>query len=435
MRSPGFKMTSTTTTPVMGPMPAPSGSRGTSPIPTISVPLITPRYQRKTRTKNAMEVTDSTSSEENTFSATELLRQRSVEALNIRHGCATYGEHVRFHAYALYRHGSRAIVTQSVGYSSDGDLVLQRQDVSESDSDMIAHRVRSEVGGAVCLDPTARRPLTDTEAASSKKINASKLKKYPGVKCPKNRKIRNRLRNDHFANPFAREVYNAVCEDSGTDEGEMQARPVFAQAPSTLTSLLHKDEDVQMAALERKGVSPLLRPSAAPAEADPNSPEARFLLLSAKLRDELKRALGSEVLTALIVELEKRFAAFITRSGGSSRAASNPEADGDDRKPLTIEGLDGYGRLICHGVAAFYKLNSQSADADNGERVTQVTMPKKAANVQLPTSTLLEFMKRRTGGSGGNTALLPPSLTLDSGSAAAIYEHKKTRKGGKRGTK
>ena len=172
----------------------------------ISVPLIVPRYQKKTRTPQAMGVTESSDDRETISSK---WRKMQDEELHVMNAGAEYSEKIRFHAYELFRHGKHQIHSNSVGYSSDGDLVMVREEISEvSDADGSVRRRLCAIGSAVCLNPAAKRPLTDDDVAQGVSLQSLRFRKYPGIKCPKNKKIRNRIMNDHFATIEARKIYD-----------------------------------------------------------------------------------------------------------------------------------------------------------------------------------------------------------------------------------
>jgi hypothetical protein len=145
--------------------------------PIVPVDLITPRYQRKTRTSRQMQVTDSSQAR---CAMSAALQQKTVETLSIRHAGAEYHELMRFRTYAVYRHGRHRVMSNSVGYSTDGDLVLVREDMSQKAVvDALPGELEkraTSIVHAVCLNPTARRPLTDTEASEPRKLNAPRFK-------------------------------------------------------------------------------------------------------------------------------------------------------------------------------------------------------------------------------------------------------------------
>lgn len=336
----------------------------------------------------------------NRTTVNETLRKRSEDALRIKHGNAQYGETVQFHTFELFRHGSRQVQSRSVGYSSEGDLVLYKDEyaLAVSDSELAVSGVA--IDGAVCLNPAARRPLSDVEATlEAKKIKGSRFKKYPGVRCPKNRKIRNRLMNDHFATAYAKKLQDACVDFADIDaalEMEEFTRPTFPTLTKHVHQLVvHVDEDKERQELQRRGVysTPPLAPATNPIVVDVNSGDYRFNQLNSRLKDELKNALGSEFLTQQIVDLEAYFADYIR----------NPPVDD---QPMIFQFRDGYGRLVCHGVAAYYNLVSKSEEAHGAASVvaggapksTIVSFPKKGGRcIELPTSTLVATLQRRQG--------------------------------------
>lgn len=361
---------------------------------TAAVPLITPRYQRKSRTNRQMEVTDSFPDHQ---TPTGALRQHSTERMTIRNGPQQYDQEVHFHTYDVYRHGKRQIHSRSVGYSSDGDLVMTREDLSEpSDVDNGFTRRTTVISEPTVLDPRARRPLTDSEVNRSHKLhlNRPRYKKYPGVRAPRNRKLRNRLQNDYFATEFARKILDAARErrESGLDDTNVEPRKSFVDLPGAVRNAFDMKDDAQERELQRLGVqmSPAGNYVAPPR--DPDSADARFQALNLRLRGELQHALNSEFLTQQIEDLEVGFREFIKR--------------GETTESLVYHFRDGYGRLVCHGVAAYYQLVSESrlAPGSGETKLTYVALPKSRKTgvrvVNLPYTPLIQVLR-------GNRTLIP----------------------------
>lgn len=355
--------------------------------PVVPVDLITPRYQKKTRSSRQMQVTDSSQAR---FGTSEALRQRTVETLSIRHAGAEYHEVMRFRTYAVFRHGKHRVLSNSVGYSTDGDLVMVREDMAQKavgdDATPGALEKRGTcIVNAVCLNPRARRPLTDTEAAETRKLNAPRFKKYPGIKCPKNRKLRNRLINDHWATLFMAKLGSKARGSDDSDSDDNGAAPPMFPESKMFQSLLHKEQEQQFAILERRGVSPTLRPVLPPdALRDPDSGEARYQALSAKLKDELKNALTSEFLTQQVADLDVYFTEYLRQKN-------------EDNVPLRFVFRDGYCRLVCHGVAEYYQLVSRSVTDKDGQRVTLVSRPSKRSELLPPSTPLLQLLYQKKG--------------------------------------
>ncbi|KAG5468640.1 hypothetical protein CUR178_01474 [Leishmania enriettii] len=359
---------------------------------TTAVPLITPRYQKKSRTARHMNVTDSFPMQQ---TASEALRQEATERMTIQNGSLQYDQQVHFHTYDLYRHGKRQIHARSVGYSSDGDLILMREDYSEpSDVDNSFIRKRTEISDPTVLDPRARRPLTDTEMNSRRNIhlNRPRYKKYPGIRAPKNRKERNRLLNDYFAHEAARAILvkAQTWRALQPEESKTPVGPSFADLPRAVMDAFDLEGEEQLLEFERLRIHPnMLAPPLRNVRAplDPDSPEARFQGLNTRLRGELQHALNSEFLSQEIEDLEAHFYEFV------KDASQSPES-------LVFHFRDGYGRLICHGVAAYYLLVSESRTVmdGSGTKLTYVSLPKTrrrgVRSVNPPHVPLLLLLKR-----------------------------------------
>ena len=160
-------------------------------------------------------------------------------------------------------------------------------------------------------------------------------------------------------------------------------------------------------------MSPTLRPMASSISENTSSPESRLREMGSKLREELKNSLSSEFLTQQIVDLERYFTDYITRPPAS-------------RDPLVFRFRDGYGRLICHGVAAYYHLVSASRNGSDGAREVTVSRPvsrcsafKKSGNpasdheahsLQLPAMPLIQALTRKK--STSPTGQAPPLVSL-----------------------
>ncbi|ORC93566.1 uncharacterized protein TM35_000014430 [Trypanosoma theileri] len=373
------------------------------------VPLITPRYQKKQRTNRHIEVTDSSSDR---ISATEALQQHMREVLTVKNGPISYEQEMFFHPYELYRHGKNKIHVSSVGYSSECDLVVTREAISEpSDVDLGFVRRRAEIHKAICLDPKARRPLTESESQKKKlRLNSGKFRKYPGIRAPKNRKERNRLLNDYFATEYARKIMDKYRErqENGDDEGDTSppVRPVFGKLPSSFYDILDLDEDAQTRALERVGV--YQHPVVNNVPKDPDSGESRFQGMNARLRGELIHALNSEFLSQQIDDLERSFISYIS--------------EGNPNKPLMYNFRDGYGRLVCHGVAAYYNLVSESQYQPDGTKITVVSWPKKkkkkdCKSLALPHMTLMQLLRKKRSDMPNSTSLASTPQTTPFGRA------------------
>ncbi|CAJ1007767.1 putative R3H-associated N-terminal domain containing protein [Leishmania naiffi] len=378
---------------------------------TTAVPLITPRYQKKSRTTRHISVTDSFPTQQ---TPSEALRQEATERMTIQNGPVQYDQEVHFHTYDVYRHGKRQIHARSVGYSSDGDLVMMREDYSEpSDVDNGFVRKRTEISDPTVLDPRARRPLTEKEINSNRKLhlNRARYKKYPGIRAPKNRKVRNRLLNDYFAHELAREILiqGQKWRKLKEDEAETTVGPSFTDLPKAVIHAFDLEGEEQLLEFERLRIhpdvlAPQLRNVRAPV--NPDSPEGRFQGLNTRLRGELQHALNSEFMTQQIEDLEVHFSDFIKDKSKS------PES-------LVFHFRDGYGRLICHGVAAYYLLVSESRTVmdGSGTKLTYVSLPKtrrhgvRAVNPpQVPLLLVLKRNRRNLPAKHSLSAQTTPSL-------------------------
>ncbi|CAD2215793.1 hypothetical protein AGDE_08378 [Angomonas deanei] len=369
-----------------------SDNSGTPPLAprTNPVPLITPRYQKKSRTNRKMEITDTTPERHTPHSA---LHDQRTETLTITNGPQSYEQTMHFHTYDVYKHGKHHIYSRSVGYSSDGDLVMTREDVSEpSDVDMGIVRKTTELSDPTVLDPRARRPLTDSEAASKKPkhLNRPRFKKYPGLHAPRNRKLRNRLHNDFFSFGIGREILEKARQyrEENGDDDDVELPPSFADLPQEVLDTFDLEGEEQEKAMERLGIAPRIYNKTAPVVAlDVDSADYRFHLLNSRLRGELQHAFSSDFLSAEIEDLEANFVQFIK--------------DGPSEESLCFYFKDGYGRLVCHGVATYYQLVSSSKMSEDGNhKYTFVAFPKSkkksAKEINLPHVPLIRVLRGKS---------------------------------------
>lgn len=318
----------------------------------VEVPLITPRYQHRHRVFNQMNVTDSNP---NVQSPTSLLSNRTTECLTIQQGPMEYTEEVHFHAYDIFRHQKGKIHTRSVGYSDDGDLVMMREDMLEVMSDVeAAVRRKAVIYNSTVLNPSAQAPPTDSDLPSR---SAQRVKKkYPGIHAPRNKKIRNRLRNDCFVSDEAKPLleqareYEKEAQESGGKEEVHTPKLFFGPLPPSLELTFDVQNEKKKKAAEKYWSQ---KPKQVPIPLNPNSPESRLQLLNTRLRAELQRALNSEFLSRQMEDLEANFTLYICSSGNES-----------SKKSLVFNFQDGYGRLICHGIATYYGLLSHSVVVD-----------------------------------------------------------------------
>ena len=473
-----------------------------------------------------MSVTDGSASEGgvSTGSARRtpsvLLAERTKEELHMRQGRVMHDDTVQFKTYAVFRHGAHHVVQQSVGYSSDGDLVLDKTEAYQS-ADNARHgsqgqltRVGVEVDAKVCLNDPKAKPKdyhTDGDAALDAR-RYKHLKKYPGVKNPKNKKVRNRLRNDHMAAGEGRFLYKASVDDSDDDDDAVgfKRTPIFGAIPDSIRKTLHREEGAHDAELEKLGLDadticdPLPPPASAMRSGggacagggkhhelvDASAAAARFNQLPANLKGELHHAMTTTFMPQFIQELDQRFARFIsgvdepvpvTVGGGtaspctetatvsagtagseepfpSAAAGAAPQRHADPQgaslsppstlspttpvnlssgtsptpagaptpgggsggvggkkgklggkkgsrkgsaptggRTLEVICADGYGRLVCHGVAQYYRLFSASEtrrDPSTGQdvRVTVVSCPKKTQSLPPPSMSLHDYL-------------------------------------------
>lgn len=394
----------------------------------VEVPLITPRYQRRHRVVRRMNVTDSTPAVQKTSS---LLHNRTTECMTIKQGPLEYTEKVHFQTYELFRHSKGRIHTRSVGYSEDGDFVMFREDLSQATDDVkAAVRRTAEIYNPTVLDPSAKAPSAVMDDASSSSMPSRQTKKkYPGIRAPRNKKIRNRLCNDFFASDVAKPILDQAREyekeeEREAKEGMYSSKPIFCALPHPLDQGFDV-QDAKDAKIAEKYWSQQRK--LPPSPVDPNSPEARLQLLNTRLRAEVQRALSSKFLSQQMEDLEANFILFI--SSHNANTNNHSSTSGAAKKSLVFNFQNGYSRLICHGIATYYGLISQSV-VINVAPGSQHSSPNilSSTNAMLPAQPpSSSSIASSRGGRGNDSTAATMKLTL----VSFPQSSKKKRKVGK----
>jgi len=325
---------------------------------------------------------------------------------------------VQFVSYAAYKLGSKHFSSQ-VGYSSDVDLVLFRDSVSEGEDAVRRRSSSAHISAAYVLDHTARREVDETIAFHNQFERGKKTtKKYPGVAEARGRRKKNQLQNDHFANAEGKKVLEIAAADETPFNGP--ATTLFLDdggyVHAEIKPYIHVTERTEQKLFKDKNV--FSTPAAKAVSRF--SPEGRFQRLTARQKDELYRAMHSQHLTDLINDLEKQFSGFITdakihgEEGPDMTFVVQTEAKHAATCRLQLNLLDSYCRLVCHCVAAFYGLLSISEGCE-GYRVTIVTFPSTKQDKTyvtvppIPGQQLLEFLSNRKRSTPKPECLRSPS--------------------------
>ena len=451
----------------------------------VAVPQVVPIFPRRRRAMPVVSVTEGGAVDES-FRLSDRVgggptsSARRTEQLTVNYkGGGKLEEDVRYHTYAMFRHGKRQVVTESVGYNVRGDFVVQKSEKAQLTSTNRAVRKHVSVDHAVCLDPKSKTEVSsDDDPSGPTRLE----RRYPGVKCPKNQRTRNRLINDHFASASAHPLREATMDGRHDHiNDDVTATPAFGPIPSTLRRILDIEDDDQDKLLSTFQLTPAACPvmsSQQPLVAgtmDVNSAHWRFSQLPAKIRSELRHAMETDFMPGFIQDIEEKCAALIrtaaaaaqgelqaaggTKAAGGSRRASpeprgassatvgidttsHPPATGTPTtaaRDIELQCRDGYGRLMCHGVAMYYHLQSKSASrttapppacaiasdpqldaatarqtsskparaaAAGEERFTTISLPKKRVPA-LPAAPLTSFLR-----AGGGRSPMPQGFAL-----------------------
>ena len=321
------------------------------------------------------------------------------------------GSEVRFVPFAHFKTGG-TVVTRAVGYHSDGDLVVFReeessaQEVSGSDVDAAGVRVRRRRSN-LTTSQRIEQPLNPD------KIDAKGLRAFPGVAGPRSKQKHRRWRNQFFIEGQQAMAAAAAAPEAGGEGGGASATAASAHHPARMTKetfqllythrpttefQFHDDEgevNTEWAPFvevtEEKQAALLRKVRGGDGPAAPRVPqggewgvERRWLAIGKPLRLELVKVSAKR--QAFITPVEQRLAAYVKEVDAACEACEEPT-------PLVLKFDDGYHRLLCHGVVTFYGLTSASTTGDDGERYTVIqTQPSAPRPHPLPAITLLEHL-------------------------------------------
>eukprot|EP00756_Hemistasia_phaeocysticola_P030481 Hpha_TRINITY_DN16293_c2_g1::TRINITY_DN16293_c2_g1_i1::g.14367::m.14367 len=323
-------------------------------------------------------------------SSTPPARRLSMTAEGASREMVAGRDEVTFVPFAMFREGNR-IHSRSVGWHSDGDVVVLREEVSSS-SDAEGKSQR-------------KAWLTDTRRLEcpipEKLIEKKGLRDIPGTRGPKAKAKRRRWQR-------------AFLVDDDDDEGQgprpgrltkTDFQELFTHRPKTAHSFHNEDGpvdkrwlpfcDVTMDKQERllsrvagakkpKTESDVPRP---PRPATALTGQQRLGWITKPVRLELSRANQRQY---LVPELEERVQEYLRDLG-------------EDRRPLVLEIEDSFHRMLFHAVCEFYCIDSQSHTAEDGVRYTVAELRERYTPEQaLDTAPLSELLtNRRAQGDAG----------------------------------
>eukprot|EP01062_Namystynia_karyoxenos_P030109 TRINITY_DN2251_c2_g1_i2.p1 TRINITY_DN2251_c2_g1~~TRINITY_DN2251_c2_g1_i2.p1 ORF type:complete len:485 (+),score=163.93 TRINITY_DN2251_c2_g1_i2:101-1456(+) len=296
---------------------------------------------------------------------------------------------VTFVPFAMFRHGANRIHTKSAGWHSDGDVIILKEEISESSDGDMAVRPR-----AAMLTDSRRLELPLPERTLAEKG----VRAFPGVIGPKAKAKRRRWKRAFFLDE------DHTC---GAAEGEdrQEARKgrltkadfqeLYCHRPATDFSFHDPEGPVQkkwapfceigmdrqerlLAGMTRKRPTPATPTGAVEAP----TPQQRLGRLAKPLRLELLHC--SQKRSNYLPPVEQRIREYLE----ILRAA--PKAE---HAPLLLEFEDGYHRMLYHGVCTYYGLSSQSHNAEDGKRYTSAEMDPSCAAAALAAPLLQELLR------------------------------------------
>lgn len=300
-------------------------------------------------------------------------------------------DQVTFVPFAMYREGNR-IHSRSVGWHSDGEVVVLREEVSSA----------SEAEGKDGVE-RKRSWLTDTrriEQEIPEKLIAQKgLANLPGTRGPKAKGKRRRWQraflmdddgddDDDERGPRPGRLTKADFQELFTHRPKSdysfheEAGPVDKRWLPFVEITMDKQERLlsRVASAKPKDESQAPRPARTPASSAPTGPQ-RIGWITRPVRIELTRTNQRREL--LVPELEERIQEHLK------------ELVQSERRPLVLEIEDSFHRMLFHAVCEFYCLDSHSHTED-GVRYTIAELRDKYTPEQaLETAPLSELLPTR----------------------------------------
>eukprot|EP01059_Diplonema_ambulator_P034828 TRINITY_DN7_c0_g2_i10.p1 TRINITY_DN7_c0_g2~~TRINITY_DN7_c0_g2_i10.p1 ORF type:complete len:384 (+),score=57.45 TRINITY_DN7_c0_g2_i10:507-1658(+) len=300
------------------------------------------------------------------------------------------GEMMTFVPFAHFKSGNQ-VHTKSVGYHSDGDVILFKEDVSSSDSELKRGERKKFV---LTTSHRVEQPLNQD------KIEARGIRAFPGVTGPKGKQKHRRWRNQFFVD----EDVVALLEESGHKPSSRpkitkeQFQDLFTHRTATDFGFYNSDgevdrrwepfieitEEKQAILLEKYNKGKTAKPPQDTTLTSNTTVSQRWNRIGKPLRSELVRLKGKR--DTFFKPVETRLLEYI-------KAIDRSKEDCTEVDPLVLKFDDGYHRLLCHGVVTYYGLFSVSETGDDGDRYTLVHPPKRCPTpFPVPEMSLLDYL-------------------------------------------
>eukprot|EP00659_Diplonema_papillatum_P021386 gene21386-32890_t len=295
-----------------------------------------------------------------------------------------------FVPFALFKQGDK-VHTKSIGYHSDGDVVLIKEDISSNSDSEVKNPKKQRSASSSRLTTTHRIEHTLNEDRIAKRG----IRAMPGVAGPKGKSKHRRWRNQFFIGEDFNRLDEADLRPTRITKTDFQE--LFTHRTPTAFSFHEEDgglntkwspfvevtEEQQAKLL--KQCTPLSASQNNYKAGSPLTPTSRWGRISKPLRAELVRLRNNR--DQFIEAVEERLLQYIG-------AIDQSHVDCLEPAPLVLQFDDGYHRMLCHGIVTYYLLNSVSeTDPDTDTRYTMVT-PSKTPEYPfpLPTKSLLEHI-------------------------------------------
>eukprot|EP01063_Lacrimia_lanifica_P008332 TRINITY_DN15397_c0_g1_i1.p1 TRINITY_DN15397_c0_g1~~TRINITY_DN15397_c0_g1_i1.p1 ORF type:complete len:420 (+),score=135.32 TRINITY_DN15397_c0_g1_i1:160-1260(+) len=289
------------------------------------------------------------------------------------------GDEVTFVPFAQFKYGN-TIFSRSVGYHSDGDLVVLRED-STSDSD--AARGQDRRFRSTSTQSRLHAVHKMDQPLNMKKVEEHPrgLRAFPGVAGPRGKAKHRRFRNQFFVGDHPAKAVPAAEEDVTLGRPPPMTKDQYQElfTPHQHTDFQFHDGDGEIHAKWRafieiteaqqaRYLGARARPKPAPsAHTIGGTPAQRWSRLGRSIRAELGSVASQR--ETFVQPVEERLLHFLDTVDASHKECTEPPV-------VALKFDDGYHRLLCHGIVAYYCLVSVSETGDDGERYTIISAPK-----------------------------------------------------------
>eukprot|EP00755_Sulcionema_specki_P019910 Sspe_Gene.70635::Locus_41718_Transcript_1_5_Confidence_0.556_Length_1576::g.70635::m.70635 len=270
------------------------------------------------------------------------------------------GNEMTFVPFAVFQYGRNQVHTKAVGYHSDGDVVLLREEITPISS------------SSDCEGPSAPKSILTTstrieQPVAEHRIENRGIRSIPGAAGPKGKNKRRRWRNQFFVDDEINAGLMGDCSLAKHWLTKEDYQELYMHRTPTEYSYVKVTEEKHVRILTTPHNPPK------PKHCDPQSATARFERIGRALRSEFTRIWQKRVL--YLKGLEQQIRDFLTRVD-----------DGCIEDTMVVPFDDSYHRMLGHGICSYYNLN---AVAEQNSSNLVVHAPAK---VVFPPCTLIDFM-------------------------------------------